>query len=276
MNDLVGSPVIRAAIIGAGGVARTQHAPGLARLEGVTIAAVCDMDGERAAALAGEYSAKAYTDYQRMLEEVRPDIVHVCTPEAFHYEPVMAALKAGAHVFCEKVMAESVEKARGMVGKALELGRLLGVDYNYRFIPAFRKLKEIIAAGELGRIALINVYAHSYCMHHAIDLVRFLGGEIVEAAAMHTRWDRPENALPLPVGDLVYCPTRNEGIVLRLENGTVATLSGSLYMDLRETMVQLECVGEKGRALIDQIEITDISGRLRLFPGEDEAPLRHS
>ena len=46
-----------------------------------------------------------------MLEEVRPDIVHVCTPEAFHYEPVMAALKAGAHVFCEKVMAESVEKA---------------------------------------------------------------------------------------------------------------------------------------------------------------------
>ena len=182
---------IRAAIIGAGGVARTQHAPGLARLDGVELVAVCDMDEKRAAELAGEYGARAYTDYQRMLEEVRPDIVHVCTPEAYHFEPVMAALEAGAHVFCEKVMAETVEKARAMVKRALELGRWLGVDYNYRFIPAFRKLKEIIDSGELGRIALINVYAHSYCMHHAIDLVRFLGGEIMDVAAMHTRWDRP-------------------------------------------------------------------------------------
>lgn len=264
---------IRAAIIGAGGVARTQHAPGLARLDGVELVAVCDMDEKRAAELAGEYGARAYTDYQRMLEEVRPDIVHVCTPEAYHFEPVMAALEAGAHVFCEKVMAETVEKARAMVKRALELGRWLGVDYNYRFIPAFRKLKEIIDSGELGRIALINVYAHSYCMHHAIDLVRFLGGEIMDVAAMHTRWDRSGGALPLPVGDLVYCPTRNEGLVVRLENGAVATLSGSLYMDLHETMVQLECVGEKGRVLIDQIEIRDISGRLRIFPEGEEIPL---
>lgn len=264
---------LRAAIIGAGGVARSQHAPGLARLAGVEIAAVCDIDEGRARDLASRCGARAYTDYQRMLAEVRPDIVHVCTPEAFHYEPVMASLEAGAHVFCEKVMAESLAKARTMVQKALESGRILAVDYNYRFFPVFRKLKELIAEGALGRIAFFNVYAHSYCMHHAIDLIRYLGGEIVEVAAMHTRWDRPEGALPLPVGDLVYTPTRNEGVVLRLENGAVATLSGSLYMDLNETMIQMECVGEKGRVLIDQIHIRDISGRLRLFPEGKEIPL---
>lgn len=273
MSASSGTNILRAAIIGAGGVARTQHAPALARLDGVKIAAVCDIDEARAKDLAAQYGASAYTDYERMLADVRPDIVHVCTPEANHYEPVIASLEAGAHVFCEKVMAESVEKARAMVAKALELGRLLGVNYNYRFMPAFRKLKEMIEAGELGRIALINVYAHSYCMHHAIDLVRFLAGEVVEAAAMHTRWDRPEGALPRSVGDLVYCPTRNEGIVLRLDNGAVATLSGSLYMDLNETMVQLECVGEKARVLIDQIQIRDISGRLRVFPEGKEIPL---
>lgn len=273
MAQFAGDAPIRAAIIGAGGVGSAQHAPALARLSDVKLVAVCDIDDTRARQLAARFGAAAYTDYRQMLAEVRPHIVHVCTPEASHYEPVMASLEAGADVLCEKVMAESVQKARAMVATALELGRLLGVDYNYRFMPAFRKLKEIIAAGELGRIALINVYAHSYCMHHAIDLVRFLGGEVVEVAAMHTRWDRPEGALPRPVGDLVYCPTRNEGIVLRLESGAVATLAGSLYMDLRETMVQLECVGEKGRALIDQIEIRDISGRLRLFPEGKEVPL---
>lgn len=271
---LMERPMIRAAIIGAGGVARTQHAPGLARLDGVKIVAVCDVDEARAASLAGEYGAKAYADYHRMLEEERPEIVHVCTPEAYHYEPVMAALDAGAHVFCEKVMAETLPKARAMVQKALQTGRWLGVDYNYRFMPAFGKLKELIDGGELGRIALINIYAHSYCVHHSIDLVRFLGGEIVEVAAMHTRWDRPEGPLPVPFGnDIVYCPTRNEGMVLRLENGAVATISGSLHMDLNETMLQLECVGDQGRALIDQIDIRDISGRLRLYPRGEEIPL---
>ena len=273
MAERDGTTPIRAAIIGAGGVASSQHAPALARLSDVRIVAVCDVDEARAKGLAERYGATAYSDYERMLKEVRPDIVHVCTPEALHYEPVIASLEAGAHVMCEKVMAESLSKAREMVTKALKLGRFLAVDYNYRFMPAFRRLKEMITAGELGRIALINVYAHSYCVHHAIDLIRFLGGEIVEVAAMHTRWDRPEGALPRPVGDLVYCPTRNEGLVLRLDNGAVATIAGSLYMNLSETMLQLECVGDKGRVLIDQIQIKDISGRLRFFPEGKVEPL---
>lgn len=264
---------IRAAIIGAGGVASSQHAPGLARLQDVKIVGVCDLDGDRAAQLANKYGAQSYTDYHKMLEELKPDIVHVCTPEAFHFEPVMASLAAGAHVFCEKVMAETNEKARAMVAEALKRDRFLAVDYNYRFIPAFAELKKLIDNGELGEIALVNAYAHSYCMHHTIDLLRFLVGEIVEIAAMHTRWNRRQGALPLPVGELVYCPTRNEGVVLRFENGAVATLSGSLYMDLAENMVQLEVVGDKGRATVKNVRIHDISGNLVVEPGGRDIPL---
>jgi len=269
----VTTSAIRAAIIGAGGVARTQHAPALAKLKDVRIVAVCDVDEGRAAAVAGQYGAAAYTDYRRMLEEVRPDIVHVCTPEELHDGPVIAALEAGAHVMCEKVMAENLTKARAMVAKALQTGKFLAVDYNYRFMPAFAKLKELIDSGELGRIALINVYAHSYCVHHSIDLIRFLGGEIVEVAAMHTRWDKPQGPLRRTFGELVYCPTRNEGVVFRLQDGAVATLCGSLYMDLNETMVQMEVVGEKARVLIDEIQIKDIGGRLRLSGVGDVGPL---
>ena len=263
---------LRVAIIGSGGVASGQHAPALAKIEGVELVAVCDVVADKANALAAKYGARAYTDYHLMLEEVQPNVVHVCTPEAFHFEPALAALEAGAHVFCEKVMTESAEKAWKLVKTALERDLLLAVDYNYRFFPVFRELKGIIDRGELGRIALINVYAHSYCMHHALDLIRFLGGEIVEVAAMHTRWHLPRGPLPLPVGDLVYCPTRNEGVVLRLANGAVATLAGSLHMHLKETMIQLECVGEKGRALIDEVNIANIAGRLRLYTTPDSEP----
>ncbi|MBA3429373.1 MAG: Gfo/Idh/MocA family oxidoreductase, partial [Actinobacteria bacterium] len=90
---------MRAAIVGAGWIA-AEHAATLDRLDGVELAAVCDIDESRARELAG--SAAVYTDWRKLLERESPDAVFVCTPPLVHREPAVEALDRGIHVYLEK------------------------------------------------------------------------------------------------------------------------------------------------------------------------------
>ena len=96
---------LKIAVVGAGFAGRVVHLPGY-RASLVPVAALCDLDEERARALAKEHSIpQVYTDWRAMLAEVQPDIVSVCLPNVFHHELTIAALEAGAHVLCEKPLA---------------------------------------------------------------------------------------------------------------------------------------------------------------------------
>ena len=93
---------LKAAIIGAGHIAR-QHLACLRELPRVQIAGVCDLSRAMAESAADRYGVtKWYTDHRRMLDEARPDVVHVTTPPPSHFPLSMDALNAGAHVIVEK------------------------------------------------------------------------------------------------------------------------------------------------------------------------------
>lgn len=97
---------IRAAVIGTGAIARGSHVPALARLaeEGETeIVAAVDIAEDAVQKFCAEAGIPhAYTDLDRMLEEQRPDLVAICTPPTLHRDQTVAALRAGAWVWCEK------------------------------------------------------------------------------------------------------------------------------------------------------------------------------
>jgi predicted dehydrogenase len=268
---------LRVAIVGCGGVARTQHLPVYQKLAAqgrVELVAGCDVDPERAAAVAGGFGGRAYGDVEALLEHERPDVVDVCTPEDRHTQPVLAALRGGAHVFCEKIMAESLAAGRSMLEAAQANRRLLGVDYNYRFMPALAKARELIEAGDLGELALVGAYVHAYCFHHAIDLLRFLGGEVVAVGAQYAATADPAYHYRVQLEEFVYVPSRFEAVTFRFANGACGVIYGTRFMDLRQHMLRVEVAGSAARLGIDGIVLDDVVGRLRRFrfAGGPEGP----
>ena len=103
----------RVTVIGTGMIATAGHIPAWKHLaDAVEIAAVADLQQDRAELVAQTQGIpRGYGDWRRILEESEPDIVSVCTPNAHHREPAIAALQAGAHVLCEKPIATSLSDA---------------------------------------------------------------------------------------------------------------------------------------------------------------------
>ena len=109
---------LRVAVIGTGMIANSAHFPALniLRQEGlVEVVGVADIRPEAAKETAERYQVpKFYQDPQQMLDELHPDFVAVCTPNCYHKEWTIKALKAGAHVACEKPMALTLKDAQKM------------------------------------------------------------------------------------------------------------------------------------------------------------------
>jgi predicted dehydrogenase len=87
--------------------------------------------------------------------------VVIATPSALHAEQAIAALEAGAAVFCQKPLGRTAAEAQAVVEAARAADRLLGVDLSYRFTEGMRRIRELIAAGELGRIFAVDLAFHN-------------------------------------------------------------------------------------------------------------------
>lgn len=265
----------RVAVIGCGGIATRQHAPAYQNLPQVEIVAGCDVVPTAAQRFADAFACRPYADAAEMLARERPDLVSVCTREHQHVEPTIAALEAGAHVLCEKIMAHTLDGGRAMVAAAARTGRFLGVDYNYRFFPVFARMKELIDGGEIGEVALINVYAHAYCFHHAIDLVRWLGegcGRVESVSGRYEVTADPKYHFQVQCPDFVYVPSRSASLALRFQSAALATITASRFEDLQANMLRVDVVGEKGRLTADGITIQNIMGQLVRTPGGHALP----
>ncbi|MFF4959290.1 Gfo/Idh/MocA family protein [Streptomyces sp. NPDC001222] len=147
---------IRAALVGTGGIARGSHLPALARLAGegeTEVVAAVDIDADSVERLCAESGIPhPYTDLDRMLEEQRPDLVSVCTPPVLHREHTVAALRAGAWVWCEKPPVptladfDAVEAAEDPDG-----GPFAAIVFQHRFGSGPRHVGRLLAEGALGR-----------------------------------------------------------------------------------------------------------------------------
>jgi predicted dehydrogenase len=149
--------MIRAALIGTGRIAR-QHLGCLRELPEVAVVGVCDLSPAMAESAAERFGIPAwYTDHRRMLDEVRPDVVHVTTPPTSHFPLAMAALDAGAHVVVEKPATVTFAELDTLLGRASERGRFVVEDYNYLFNDATRAILELMASGDFGAVTHVEV-----------------------------------------------------------------------------------------------------------------------
>ena len=150
---------LRIAFIGAGGIAGT-HMRYLAQMPDVEIIAQADISKASMGRRTEEYGIGAsYTDYKRMLVEVKPDAVSVCTPNGMHAPATIAALRAGAHVMVEKPMAMNAREAQAMIAAARRKRRKLIIGFQHRFDPRTRFIKDAVDSGRMGKVLFGRVQA---------------------------------------------------------------------------------------------------------------------
>jgi predicted dehydrogenase len=148
-------------LVGAGDACRLWL-PVVSRLPDIDLRALVDVDTARAEGLLGEHGVDVpvRADLGAAIAEMRPRIVVDLTPPAERRTVAEAAFAAGCDVIAEKPLAESVARARELIGMARRGGRRLVVMQNHRFHPAVERLRDWVRGGEAGRVMLLDCELH--------------------------------------------------------------------------------------------------------------------
>ena len=173
------------------------------------LVAVFGRTEENVRAVAQRYGFECYyTDWRKLVDDNRVNVVNVCTPPSAHVEPSIAAIDMGKNVICEKPLAARLEDAGKMVEEAERGGGRSMVMFNVRFMPAIQYAKNLIKDGFIGRVyrftglypKMSHVYPKRYFSWrdslqasgggplldlgiHIADLARFLVGDVKEVSA---------------------------------------------------------------------------------------------
>jgi predicted dehydrogenase len=120
---------------------------------GSAVTRVCDLRKERLSTLGKLYHGlETCSDSADLINDPQIDAVVIATPVSTHFELAMSALKAGKHVLVEKPLAARSDQARKLVDEAAARNLVLLVDHTFVYTDAVRKIRELIASGQLGEI----------------------------------------------------------------------------------------------------------------------------
>lgn len=144
-------------IVGSGMIAGT-HAKAIAAMSGGSLHSVYNRNAEGARRLATEHGATAFSDMDAFLSDPELDIVTVCTPSGAHFDPALAAIRAGKHVIVEKPLEVTLERVDELMAAAAEHGVTLASVLNRRFNPAMDVFKQAVDAGRFGKLTSASCY----------------------------------------------------------------------------------------------------------------------
>lgn len=263
--------MVRLAIIGLGAVTRNIHLPAYARLKGeVRVVAGCDPDPAARAAARAEWGVpEVYDDARLMIERERPEVVAVCTPPAQHAGPALLALERGCHVFCEKPLAESLDRADEMIAAARGAHRLLAVNSQFPQMNIHRAAKARIGSPEFGRLLFLHAWQtlrptaqteagwrgelrRRLCFEfgvHVFELIRYFFDDTPVRLLAHMPRPRPEvEADVINVVSMEFADGRAATVVLdRLSRGPERYLE--MRLDGERAAIRTSIGGEVSLAL---------------------------
>ncbi len=238
----------------------------------VVLKGICDANetlAKKAVEQAGfEFST---TDYRELVARKDIDVINVCTPNNLHADALLAAMKNGKHVYCEKPLAFNEAEARKIVLAADSAGVKHQITSEYRFIPAIMKAKELIDQGFVGRVFQFRgVYLHSGYIDpkrprewrmqkevigggvlvdlgpHLLDLMQYLVGDVDEAAGTMETFFK-ERPLPEDAAKMGKVEVEDAiNVVLRFKNGAIGTADLSRVATGAEDEMRFEIHGQNG------------------------------
>ena len=145
---------VRVGVIGCGGMG-SSHLTYLNSVEGAVLAAVCDIDAQKTKQRSTQYNVPGFMSHKELLDSGKCDMVMIATPHYDHPVITRAAFEKGLHVLSEKPIAVDVKEAR--ITNELYTSKYadkvkFGVMFQMRTNPYLKKIKELIAEGELGEL----------------------------------------------------------------------------------------------------------------------------
>lgn len=194
---------LKIGVIGTGAIGRSHIDRINNKLSGGKVIACADVNMEFCKTVAENFNIKAYDKGEDLISEPEIDAVIVTTSDAFHEQYVLAAIKAGKYVFCEKPMAPTAEACKRIVEAELEQGKhLVQVGFMRRYDSGYRQLKAAIQEKKYGEPLLLhcahrnatftepwtNSSAVENSMVHEIDVLRWLLGE--DYASVEVRYGK--------------------------------------------------------------------------------------
>ena len=239
---------MKIAFIGVGGIAG-NYRRSLKQLER-PIAAVCDINAERAEAIATEENATAYTDHSEMLQKEKPDVVFTCIPPGAHTTQVADAASSGAALFVAKPVAQDLETARHARDAIASAGVINQVGYMARYSDITTKTKELVGDRQLtmgiGRFLTRMGASHPWWgkfdvsrgqmveqTTHVFDLIRYFLGDAVSVHAYGIK------SVSDGIADFEECTVCN----IKFESGAVGSITSTCVARAHDSFAT-ELVGD--------------------------------
>ena len=248
---------LRAAVIGAGGIAGTHLRAYAAQSERCQIVGIADVDETAAQARADEYGGQAFTDGLALLDQLRPDAVSICTPPKYRIPYVEAAAARGVAVLCEKPPARTLAETQAIVDAMR--GGALQFAFCHRFHAPLNAAQDLIRSGKLGELVQIeNRFAFRFAragvswftdadiagggilidtLVHSIDIFRALTDDEIQSAQAQL-----SSTLPIEVED-------SASLLVRSSGGVLGSLNCSWVTPVADSFVRIH--GTEGQAMID-------------------------
>src|SRR6478609_4807260 len=183
--------MVRAAVIGCGDIS-VVHTAAIAEAPDAELVAVCDRDPDRLANATDAYGVPGFADHNTMLDQVRPDVVHICTSHDQHVPVAIDCLARGVHVIMEKPLAHTLADGERLVAAAEQSQAKIAVCFQNRYNTTAAAMHQRLSTGELGRVLGA---AATVCWHRTPDYYRSRpwrgtwagsGGGVLMNQAIHT------------------------------------------------------------------------------------------
>lgn len=247
---------VRWLLVGAGDIATRRVGPALVTAAHSELVAVCDRDGDRAAALAERLGVRAvYTDYARALAECGAEVVYVATPQATHVELSLQALAAGKHLLCEKPLGLNGAECFRLWEAARQTDRVTSCSNYRRLSEQYRVTEARLQQGAIGELTggwaiystpFYNPANAPICQASGLSRIKELGYYLIDI--VHNFLGRPDTALAQ--GGLLHPAVMND--VEELATVVLHFPSGALFTILFNctspgTRHELELFGTTGR-----------------------------
>ena len=262
------------ALIGAGVIAPV-HADAITALPNARLVAVCDVVREKADGLARRYGAEPCYDYHELLDRPDIDIFEVVVWSGRHAEVGIAAARAGKHVIVTKPIDVTLPAIDALIAACKENGVTLGATHQFRSYAAYRRARQAVQEGQLGKMVLANAFVPWYRSQsyydgdewrgtmrwdgggalmnqavHYVDLLQWIMGGVREVMAYSEISAHHER---IEVEDVAVAALRFAEAPLTSQALGCLEASTAIYRGLP---ARLELHGERGNIIISADEIT--------------------
>jgi len=253
-------------VVGPGGWGQ-QHVRIFGGRPDTEVVAVVGRETDRTAALAAQARTIGFTDIDRMLEDIQPDLVTIALPNEHHFESTLKVVMAGIPVLVEKPLVFGLDEADQLLREAERQNLFFAINFNHRFAEPVRRAKAAIAAGLLGDLVFTSwrfggeanprsSHPHAQLIEtqcHGFDMLEHLAGPISSVMAQMTNKTRGSYT--------------TVAIAIEFTNGGVGSLLGSYDSSYAYPLTQfIEVNGSAGR-----LQIEDTVRRLTISRSGDES-----